>query len=437
MKTSNYNTFLSRVAGLIGVDVTNLQSTELAMLNGYFNHSMRGGWEGNYWLDLVNIGEARFSGNMLDYANSYVPNSTPWTTSDVTITSNSVANPIDGRITAALFTESSTLNTHSMIQSAALRLLPGQAYTLSVYLAPLLRTQAYLQLTSNNGTTTVAIFDLTGNGSVVSTTNCTAAIALAANGFFQVSLTRTLSASTFNEKAGAYLAGYNGSTNYFGAGPALYVWGFCLTPSTTAPAPLIKWSQAGETEIEAVYNVWRTSPSNVRFPAAQPYILNPDGIVLVGANSNGTTSLNGVNPLNGINTPWQQFFFVDYRSRVPEYTGADWSAATAYVPGNQVFFTDSASNGNYWKCITNASAGQSPTTQPTKWTLLPLPQFLLDYAVYDSYSQWLRVEGRNGAAELMAGRAQGELDQESDRQERQMGDIMPTKIQTHVSVQPR
>lgn len=420
MRTANYSSFLTRVAGLIGVSSSDLQDDEKTILNGYFNHAVKNGWESNYWLDLVKKGEARFIGNIVPYPNTYVTPTVDWsTTGDASVTDNTLANPLDGRIDVGHLVETSLNFASHTLVSNTITILRSTEYKVTAYIRPAGRTIAWLSCF--NGTTHNAFFNLS-TGAVVSgsATNCTAGCSAITNGFCVCTITFTSdSANTSATLATApSIDGIN--TSYIGtANMGIYVWGFTMAQTAPGINQFIEYDQVGEEYIEAIFAVNKQRSSAVTPPTALPYYLTPDGIQLVGAGSGG-------DPV-----------YIDYRSEVPSYDGANYVAADSYPVDTQIYFTDSTGVGNFWKCIRFATANQSPETTPSKWSVILIPEFLFDWCVYNSYAQWLRVEGRNGAAELMETRAQQELDQESDRQERQMGDIMPTKYQTHVSVQPR
>lgn len=52
----------------------------------------------------------------------------------------------------------------------------------------------------------------------------------------------------------------------------------------------------------------------------------------------------------------------------PESVAA-WGSGSTYTVGQYVKFTKTATEGEeYWRCVTNTSAAESPTTHPAKWT---------------------------------------------------------------------
>lgn len=420
MRTANYSTFLSRISGLIGVARSDLQDEEKSILNGFFNHSIQSAWESSNWIDLTAIGEARFVGNLIPYANAYTVNGASWSTSALTVTDNVLANPMDSRVTAATFFETAANSGHQ-IQTPSITALPGVQYQFQVYVRAFGRS--YCRLRAADTGTYLAFFSLSGDGSVVSNSNCTASIGQVANGFYLCTITFTSSTTAPTVLVSSLALSTDGSTTIYAGNTTLGLaaWGFFMGPSTTAPGnTFLDWNQTGETEIEAIFNVWKNPPSSVSYSAAIPYTFAPGGVQLVGTGA----AISVGNPV-----------YVDYRPPSPNYTGADYQPTFTYAVGEQVYFEDPT--GDYWKCVVATIIGQSPTTTPASWELLEIPYVFLDYCVYATYADWLRVEGRNGAAEIAENRADEELAEEFDRQERQMGAVLPTKYQTHVSVQAR
>lgn len=422
MRTANYSTYLSRVAGLIGVAVADMQSEETFILNGFFNHAIKDAWESSNWIDLTMSGEARLIGNLVPYANAYTAYGSSWGTSALTVTDNVLANPADSRATAATLIETAAVSGHQL-QTPTITVLPAAQYVFSAYLRPYGRSFVRLQVADTSSYS--AFFSLTGAGAVVSESGCTASIGQVSNGFYLCSITYTSSATSPVSSVASVALSTDGSTTIYAGNTMLGVgaWGYYLGPSlNTGQALTLPWDQTGETFIEAIFNVWNRLPSSVTYAAPIPYTFSPAGVTLVGTGS-------AISPGSPV--------FVDYRQPVPDYEGATFAALSTYAINDQVYFTDSDGVGNYWKCVAVTSAGESPSTTPAKWALIEIPQLFLDFTVYNAYAQWLRVEGRNGAAEIAESRAEEELNDEFDRQERQMGAVLPTKYQTHVSAQSR
>jgi hypothetical protein len=61
---------------------------------------------------------------------------------------------------------------------------------------------------------------------------------------------------------------------------------------------------------------------------------------------------------------------------------------------SQVYFVDEDGVGDFFECISAASAGQSPATHPAKWARIQIPAFLRDAIVELAAGQLLQVDGQ-------------------------------------------
>lgn len=446
LRIKSYSDFVNRACGLIGVPYANMMDTEKEFLNGYFNTAMRDGWESNSWIDLCPYGEARFVGNILEYANNYTNPLSGWSAPLATLTDNVIANPLDGRMTAGSLTETgSSSNQWLMFQTGTTNLvLPSTNYQYSVFVRPKGRYYCeLLTLEVPSGDTYYAYFSLSGVGSVVSQTNCTAAVTQVANGFYLCSINFTTSSTATYVSPFLYPSN-DGTTNvYTGTlGNGLYVYGMWLGPVQAPPNNmLIPYEQTGERVIESVIQVWSNNPSYTSYPRPQGYELTRDGIIIVG-NSAATYGYSYgfgvayVNPLSNV-AIIQNAVYLYYRLPCPNYTGSDYSDNSTYVADDQILFEDSDGVLNYYKCLATTSLTQSPETTPSKWELLEIPIILFEYAVYSAYADWLRMDGQLEKAAAMSARAENFKDSEADKQERQQGWLPPLKVQTHVTSQSR
>lgn len=127
---------------------------------------------------------------------------------------------------------------------------------------------------------------------------------------------------------------------------------------------------------------------------------------------------------------------LNYRIRPNNYYGAAYNALTAYAVGAQFYYTNTAGYGDYYVVNVATTAGQTPDTTPASFTAYTIPFVFYDYCIASVYADWLRVEGQFAKAQMQDEMAQDILDRESDRQERQMGNIMPWKVQTHLTSRP-
>ena len=75
--------------------------------------------------------------------------------------------------------------------------------------------------------------------------------------------------------------------------------------------------------------------------------------------------------------------YIDLRIREPQLKGNAWTSSTAYSVGQQVYYPDddtvTATRGNFYECISATSIGESPDTQPAKWSKIEIP---LEFGIY-------------------------------------------------------
>lgn len=431
METVSYTEFLERISGLMGMTSDDLQDGELTILNGFFNRAMKDGWEKSNWIDLCPYGEARFVGNCLTYPNKF--SASVYTNTALSITDDSANNPCDGKLNADKLLETSATSEHSLSQSYVF--LPDTQYTF--YFWGRYFGRQYIKLTANDGTSTFSsFFDLLNGitGTVAASTMAT--ITQGDNGFYLCQIQFTTSDTATSGTLTMNLSSDGSTTSYAGdTAKGIFGWGFVLLKNTNTGQQdqLLPWDQEDESAIEAVFNAWEQNPTKLQLPRTARYTFMPQGVQFY--SSSGTQWQLWTPSLQGTNSVPPNPVFVYYRKRLPKYRGDDYSAAATYAVDDQVYFTDSESVSNYYKCLVATTAGQSPETNPTLWKLLEIPEFLFDYVTYRVYSEWLRVEGHQAQAQLNLQNAERILDDEFDRMERQMGWTLQTKIQTHLSTQ--
>ena len=84
------------------------------------------------------------------------------------------------------------------------------------------------------------------------------------------------------------------------------------------------------------------------------------------------------------------------------------------------------------------SAGAAtPDTQPTYFQQVYIPYVFSSYLMWSAYADWLLAEGQAAKAQAAMATAQTFLDDENDKQERQNGNIMPWRVNTHLTSQDR
>jgi len=431
-RTRNYSDFLNSVTQLIGVPLSRV-TTELAdSINQFFNNAVRDVWLSTQWLDICPRGEARFVGNKLTYPNDPTQ-TTYWTATALSTTSNQLANPLDGSVTAGKLLETGASSEHKIVQNVT-SFFPSQQYTVSAYVRP--NGRSHVQLLAYDGSATYSAFYNTSTGVVGTVSNATGtSITLQPNGFYLCQLSFTASASATSSGTYSLKLSTDGSTvSYAGdTSKGVYVWGCLVQQVTNVPVSdlTIPWEQTGESVIESVFEVYQSFPASALNPRRQGYLLTQNGIQLISGawstyvNGVNQSSVYGVLPCNPV--------FLFYRKYPATFTGADFSASDTYLVGEQVYFTDSSGNGNYYKCVVATSAGESPSTAASKWEVIPLYTVFFQYCIYRSYADWLISDGQLDKADRASRMAEQKLADSIEVQERQMGDVLPMKVQTHVT----
>lgn len=124
-------------------------------------------------------------------------------------------------------------------------------------------------------------------------------------------------------------------------------------------------------------------------------------------------------PLAAPNVVW-----VEFRWRRPTLKGGMWDSATVYTSGQQVYFSATTGGvGNFYEANATTAAGESPSTTPAKWDVVPLPELLRDYCIRGGYADWLRADGQTDRAEAEEDQALAALEAEADLVQRQQKQV--------------
>ena len=431
-RTRNYSDFLNSVVQLIGIPPSRLTTEVADSVNQFFNNAIRDVWLSTQWIDICPRGEARFVGDRLTYPNN-LAKTAYWSSTGLTVTGNQLANPLDGSVNASKLMETTANSEHRVVQNVT-SFFPSQQYSIAAYVRP--NGRSNVQLVAYDGATTYSAFFNVAAGTVGTVVNATGTtITLQPNGFYLCQLNFTASANATS--SGSYnlkLSSDGSSVSYTGdAAKGVYAWGCLVQQLTNVPISdlTIPWQQVGEETIEAVFDVYQASPASAFYPRSQGYLLTQDGIQMV--NGTWATYVDGVNQSSIYGVLPCNPVFIFYRKYLPMFTGTDYSAATAYAVDAQVYFTDAANNGNYYKCVEVTTPGDSPSTAPSKWEVIPLYTVFFQYCVYRAFGDWLISDGQLDKGDRIMKMAEQKLADSIEVQERQMGDVLPTKFQTHVT----
>jgi len=129
-----------------------------------------------------------------------------------------------------------------------------------------------------------------------------------------------------------------------------------------------------------------------------------------------------------------------YRTKAPILNGAVYNPVIHYYQDAQIYF-DSGSNsgtyvpiegqphkGNFYTCIDNTSAGETPNSNPEKWKLEQIPYAFAQYMAWGAGANWYASEGMMQEAGTMEQKAIQVLDAEVDKVIRQQHQIPKLKF---------
>lgn len=405
MRTVPYSKFTTNIAALIGIEESNLQSSELAILNTFFNKNMKYAWQQSNWIDLCPYGEYVTANNLINFPNTFT--NAVWAANNLSVAAESITNPISGEVDGSVFT---TTGTNAYI---------GQTFTpVSVY-------QNYFGVWMRGATDCQVPLQVVrvSDGLLVATQT------------FSLTNVWQFCILPFTPVDLTLHRVQIGGSNLLSAGLKFFVWqASAVDQYAITGGIIIPYAQIGAPQIDIPITLWKDSPFNPQPPRRVGYRLTDKGIKVNDQATNFIVTNNFVLTTNTSTTPIPVYYLY-YRKQCPDFAASDYSAATSYALGDQVYFTYSNGYKDFWQAMATTTPGQSPETNPEKWYLLEVPYMFLDYVVYASYADWLIIEGQAGKAVAMKGVADELLTKELERQELQMGVMMPTRYSTHVTSQ--
>ncbi len=436
---AHYSQFLTGWQNLVGISSSIGISTDIAAVaNAMFNNAIQEMWDNGPWIEISPYGEARFLGNRLTYPND-LSQTANWTATAVTVTANNIANPADGNVTASKVLETSATSAHKLVQTVT-NFFPSTSYTVSFYARPNGRNYQYLSV--SDGVTTYTAFFNTSAGTVGTTANfTTTTIAQQPNGFWLCQATFTSNASATSSGSYTVQLSTDGATlSYAGdATKGCYVWGCLVQQTSNVPVQdsVLSWNQTGENAIDAIFNVWPVSPFVTNYPVQMGYNITPNGIQMVnGSPYQYSYYVAGVAQSNIYGAVPNNPIYIYYRQTCPQFTGTTYSASATYSVNQQIFFTNSAGDGDFYKCIVATSAGQSPDTTAASWSVITLWDTFLQYVIYKAFADWLVQDGQQDKAIAMYKVAEDKMNEQFDKNERQMNVMSPMIVTTHLSSRP-
>ena len=152
-----------------------------------------------------------------------------------------------------------------------------------------------------------------------------------------------------------------------------------VTVDTGDEGYYVPFIQSGQTTIATVFGVWDANPKVKETALEVPYYLSENGVQL---EKNRTTA------------------WVFYRQPHAQVTGNLYSNAsgTNYAVGDQAYDNTAGNFYEATEAITgDGTTDNSPTAQPSKWSVVEIPDVLRNYLIRGAFADYLRHKRRNGA----------------------------------------
>ena len=169
----------------------------------------------------------------------------------------------------------------------------------------------------------------------------------------------------------------------------------------------VAYSQTGKTAIGAVLEVASVNPRTSTRGVQYDWFLSENGIQVSDASS---------------------FIWLTYRIRTVRLIGDVFSASTVYTVGQQAYYSATGTRGNYYDCIITTTAGDTPVSAPTKWSVVSIPLIFQRYLELGGYADFLRNSGKSDAAMTEDDKAMGLLSDQSGQLQGLQGQVPRTMV---------
>lgn len=145
-------------------------------------------------------------------------------------------------------------------------------------------------------------------------------------------------------------------------------------------------------DFATVFGVYAADPRTDRYALRLDWTMTPDGALIPACASVGLSSV-----------------WIHYRPAAPGFSAAAWDDEAAYAALAIVY------DGAECYMATASSTGKAPASNPTLWSLRPLPSVLAEYAADSAAAKWLRSRAQYDAAARLAADAEFALIRAYDR----------------------
>ncbi len=172
----------------------------------------------------------------------------------------------------------------------------------------------------------------------------------------------------------------------------------------------VSYTQTGKTAISEVTRVTDKNPRVFTAVEEYAFALNQNGVQIVPA----------------VTSVWLEFSI-----RCPRLFGDTYSTTASYSAGDQIYYSSATTLGNFYDCISSATAGQSPDTHAAKWQVVELPYIFKAYLALAMYATYLQgPDGQLDKAQLVNGQARNALSLEASKLFRRQGQVPRIRIAT-------
>ena len=186
-----------------------------------------------------------------------------------------------------------------------------------------------------------------------------------------------------------------------------------VTVSGGTEGNYVALDQAGQNEIGSVFDVRNKSPKSTTNSTSVPWFLSENGIQM-------STNLTAV--------------WIHFRKPHPLLTGNLYSKATGtnYAIDDQVYDNNKGDFYTALEAITgDGSTDNSPNAQPSKWTLVEIPDVLRNFLIRGAYADYLRHDDRMEQSHPAERNAQASLDHEIANLEITQGQNVRMNVTTY------
>lgn len=124
------------------------------------------------------------------------------------------------------------------------------------------------------------------------------------------------------------------------------------------------------------------------------------------------------------------FCWITFRTARPRLSGAVFDETATYASGDQVYFSSTATDGNFYTATAATSAGEDPDDTPAKWTVVEIPEAFEQFLIWGALASVKEADDEKGAAQSARMHADGYLIQQANRffPFRGVGSAVPPRV---------